>query len=186
MPRTSDKRERLLKAARTLIHQQGFNQTTLAEIAAESGVPLGNVYYYFKTKDDIASAVIGERRDEFLRLYQEINSQHGEPRQRLRAFLDRAASWSEMMAEYGCPVGSLCQELNNDRSSLSTLADRILRDNLEWVTEQFRHMGREDADQMGIQFVALMQGTSLLANSLHDASIVIPQVERAKAWLDTM
>ena len=186
MPRTSDKRERLLKAARTLIHQQGFNQTTLSDIAEASGVPLGNVYYYFKTKDEIASAVISERRDEFLHLYQDINNRHAEPRQRLRSFLDMAASWSEAMAEYGCPVGSLCQELNNDRSNLSTMADSILRDNLEWVTEQFRQMGREDADQMGIQFVALMQGTSLLANSLHDASIVHPQIERAKAWLDTM
>ena len=43
----------LLEAANKLVHQQGFNQTTLADIAKAAQVPLGNVYYYFKTKEDI-------------------------------------------------------------------------------------------------------------------------------------
>ena len=60
MPRTSNKRERLLAAARDLIHEQGFKPTTLADIARESDVPLGNVCYYFKSKDDIAGAIILE------------------------------------------------------------------------------------------------------------------------------
>ena len=61
MPRKTDKRVRLIEAAKVLIHQKGFNQTTLADIAQEADVPLGNVYYYFKTKEAIGEAVI-ERR----------------------------------------------------------------------------------------------------------------------------
>ena len=62
MPRTSDKRERLIDAANVLIHRHGFHKTTLADIAKESDVPLGNVYYYFKTKEEICDAVIEERK----------------------------------------------------------------------------------------------------------------------------
>ena len=51
MPRKTDKRVRLIDAAKVLIHQQGFNLTTLADIAQEADVPLGNVYYYFKTNN---------------------------------------------------------------------------------------------------------------------------------------
>jgi TetR/AcrR family transcriptional regulator, transcriptional repressor for nem operon len=36
----------------------GFRQTTLADIAREARVPLGNVYYYLKTKDDIGRSII--------------------------------------------------------------------------------------------------------------------------------
>ena len=61
MPRTSDKRERLVNSADTLILRQGFKQTTLADIADDSGVPLGNVYYYFKSKEDIGMSVIEAR-----------------------------------------------------------------------------------------------------------------------------
>ena len=58
-----DKRTRLLEAANKLVHQQGFNQTTLADIALESKVPLGNMYYYFKTKDDLGHALIEHRTE---------------------------------------------------------------------------------------------------------------------------
>jgi AcrR family transcriptional regulator len=61
----TDKRLRLIEAANALISQHGFNQTTLADIARKSEVPLGNVYYYFKTKDELGSALIEHRADSY-------------------------------------------------------------------------------------------------------------------------
>src|SRR6185437_2284180 len=52
------KRERLVAAASQLVHEQGIERTTLAEIAKAADVPAGNVYYYFKTKDEVVTAVI--------------------------------------------------------------------------------------------------------------------------------
>lgn len=184
MTRTSDKRQRLVAAARQLLHQQGYNQTTLADIAEASGVPVGNVYYYFKTKEDIASAVIDERRQEFQSLYRQWDQSLAEPRQRLRQLLDMAISLRHTMAEHGCPIGGLCQELNGERTELASRADSILRDQMEWVTRQFSQMGRDDAGQLAVHLVAILQGTSLLANSLHDAGLVVAQLEQTKAWLD--
>src|SRR5258706_16123128 len=53
-----DKRSRLLSAAVDLAYQNGFGATSLADIAREAEVPLGNVYYYFKTKDEIGEAIV--------------------------------------------------------------------------------------------------------------------------------
>src|SRR6266403_1398304 len=53
-----DKRSRLLSAAVELTYQNGFEATSLADIAREAKVPLGNVYYYFKTKDEIGEAIV--------------------------------------------------------------------------------------------------------------------------------
>src|SRR6266481_3425592 len=53
-----DKRSRLVSAAVGLAYQNGFGATSLADIAREAEVPLGNVYYYFKTKDDIGDAIV--------------------------------------------------------------------------------------------------------------------------------
>ena len=61
---TPDKKERLTDAAAALIHRQGFSHTTLADIAAASNVALGSVYYYFKTKDDVAKAILSRRQGE--------------------------------------------------------------------------------------------------------------------------
>jgi AcrR family transcriptional regulator len=59
MARTDiDKRSRLVSAAVGLAYQNGFGATSLADIAREAEVPLGNVYYYFKTKDEIGEAIV--------------------------------------------------------------------------------------------------------------------------------
>src|SRR5260370_39866591 len=56
-----DKRSRLVSAAVGLAYQNGFEATSLADIAREAKGPLGNVYYYFKTKDEICEAILGLR-----------------------------------------------------------------------------------------------------------------------------
>src|SRR5258705_1889960 len=56
-----DKRSRLVSAAVGLAYQNGFEATSLADIAREAKGPLGNVYYYFKTKDEIGEAIVGLR-----------------------------------------------------------------------------------------------------------------------------
>ena len=53
-----DKRSQLVSAAVGLAYQNGFEATSLADIAREAKVPLGNVYYYFKTKDEIGEAIV--------------------------------------------------------------------------------------------------------------------------------
>ena len=52
------KRERLVASAADLLHRQGVQGTTLAQIAEAADVPPGNVYYYFKTRDELVHAVI--------------------------------------------------------------------------------------------------------------------------------
>ena len=58
--RETGKRERLVTAARRVLYEHGLEKTTLADIAAAADVPLGNVYYYLKTKDaqELAVALI--------------------------------------------------------------------------------------------------------------------------------
>src|ERR1044071_2725421 len=57
----TNKRTRLIQAARTLAYRHGFREASLADIARQAQVPLGNVYYYFKTKEEIGEAIVEER-----------------------------------------------------------------------------------------------------------------------------
>jgi AcrR family transcriptional regulator len=52
------KRERLVAGAREVLHAQGVERTTLADIAHDADVPVGNVYYHFKTKDALIEAAV--------------------------------------------------------------------------------------------------------------------------------
>lgn len=183
LPKISNKRERLVDAAQTLLHKQGYNQTTLSDIADASGVPLGNVYYYFKTKDDIAAAVIENRRKEFAAHYQQWQEQEPDPIERLKRLLAFASSIAQSVTDNGCPVGSLCQELNKEHSHLSDLSGQVLADQVTWVESQFRLLDRTDADQLARRFVAQLQGSILLANSLKDSSLLLEQITSLQQWL---
>ena len=87
----TNKRSRLLDAANKLVHQQGFNQTTLADIAQEAEVPLGNVYYYFKTKEDIGHALI-EHRANFYGGLIAAWDKLPDPRKRIHALIEEVES----------------------------------------------------------------------------------------------
>ncbi len=182
MGRVSDKRERLVESAGKLFHHAGFNQTSIADIAKDSGVPLGNIYYYFKTKDDLASAIIEQRQNTF-KGWTEEWAKLPDPKERLFKMLDLQISMKDEIVKYGCPVGSLCQELDKGQQPISHEADGLLRWILQWVTDQFREMGHENAEQLGIRLVSNSQGISIVGNALNDPQVIETELEGLKSWV---
>ena len=55
-------RARILEASRRLFNQRGYARTTLAEIAADVGIAEGNLWYHFRTKQDLVEALKDELR----------------------------------------------------------------------------------------------------------------------------
>ena len=106
----ADSRAQLLQAAEKTCYRYGFGNTAIADIAKEARVPLGNVYYYFKTKDEIGSAIIDLRISRFRKLLEEFDKRDS-PKQRLCAFVDIKVKNRRELARHGCPVGTLCSEL---------------------------------------------------------------------------
>src|ERR1700749_1863039 len=94
------KRARLGAPACQMVHQQGVESTTLADIAQAAGVPLGNVYYYFKTKNDIVRAVVQTHLDEANAMLAAIEGAYATPRERLKAVFGQLSQQSELIAQY--------------------------------------------------------------------------------------
>lgn len=183
MPQINPKRERLTAAARRLIHANGYAQTTLAEIAEAAEVPLGNVYYYFKTKDELVEAVITNLQQEFKQLTQELDRMQ-EPRARIDGFLSMLVLDSERVARHGCSIGSLCTELNKGDGLLGQQANSLLEAQLEWLSRQFKLMGKaEEAGELALQLLVQLQGATVVTHVLKDAKVFTRQIAFAKAWL---
>ena len=51
-------KERLLASARELIHENGFQQTSVDEILKKSGVTKSNFYYHFKSKEELGLIIL--------------------------------------------------------------------------------------------------------------------------------
>ena len=181
--KTVNKRERLILSAKDLIHKQGFARTTLSDISEDAGVPLGNVYYYFKTKDEIVEAVINHRIDEFA-LQFTVWDKIADPRERLIAFVQFVIDRKKGLAKFGCPVGSLCQELDKENTGLSGKSGLILRNQAVWVRKQVEALGcGGDSFSLAAHFLSSLQGMTLLANALNDPEIIESEWGALKLWV---
>jgi len=182
MPRTSDKRERLIEASRELMRRQGFDRTTLADISRASGVPLGNVYYYFHTKEELLEAVANNLSDDFRTRAAQFEREPG-PKGPLLAFLDSVVAGRRAFAEHGCPVGSLCQEIGKFSVEGREAMSQALILRAQWASQQFRRMGQRDAQELGVWLIGSVQGVILMAHALKDPELIRRQVSQLKAWV---
>lgn len=74
-PRSDEKAQAILGAARTCLGERGYAATTIAEIAAEAGVSRGLLHYYFKSKEDLFAQVVRASSEIHLELVQSMFAQ---------------------------------------------------------------------------------------------------------------
>jgi len=179
----TDKRSRLIQTAGDLTYRRGFAKASLADIAREAEVPLGNVYYYFKTKGEIGEAIIEQHLDTFRNLRQEWEREES-PQSRLVAFIQMTVSNRSMLARSGCPVGSLCAELGKDGGQLAKTAARPFEELLSWLEAQFSALGRgREKKALAVHLLSALQGVSLLANCFEDEKLVVTEGNQLKRWV---
>jgi TetR/AcrR family transcriptional regulator, transcriptional repressor for nem operon len=183
----SEKRSELVRAARTLLHQQGFHRTTLADVAGAAGVPLGNVYYYFKTKEALAEAVICAHEAGLRAVFAEWSKANPSPRQRLVQLIRAPLDSADGVIQFGCPHGSLCQELEKLGSDapLAKASARLMSVYVDWAAQQFRGLGSSpgEARELASELVAAVQGTMLLAHTLRSREFLEKQLRRVERRL---
>jgi len=177
------KRVRLIQAALGVVYRRGFAETRLADIAAEADVPLGNVYYYFKTKEDIGTAIIEERLSQIKAFQQELESMVS-VQDRLCAFITMTFNNREMLARGGCPAGSLCTELHKEGGLLAERSTVLFEQLLGWLKEQFEALGKgADAQGLAVHLLSALQGIAVVAHSLNDPEIVVMETKRLQEWI---
>ncbi|WP_377890937.1 TetR/AcrR family transcriptional regulator [Alkalihalobacillus sp. R86527] len=60
LPKSEEKRARILEAAIQMFSQNGYSKATIKDIAKEAGVSFGTVFTYFENKDELFKAAVIE------------------------------------------------------------------------------------------------------------------------------
>ena len=118
MKERSETKDRMIRAALELFHQQGIHATTVDQVLEKSGTGKSQFYHYFKNKEGLIHSVL-------MSFYNRLRS-HGSPvqttiqswkdlEQWFQAFIDfqKSVRWTR-----SCPVGTIGSDLTEDQELL--------------------------------------------------------------------
>lgn len=155
-------RARILDAAYDLFQQQGYNASSVHEIAARAGVTGGAFHHHFPTKKALGLAVIVDRvahgvEETWL---EPLRSAADAPAAILKIFEGLASDLDRRGLVRGCPVNNLSLEL--------ALADTEFRAELKRLFDGWRDaiaaaLGGPDADKRAAMVVASFSGAMAIA-----------------------
>ncbi len=183
----SANRQRIVDAADHLFYSRGYNQTSFSDISDETGIPRGNFYYYFKTKEDILAAVVDARLLEFKSMLQICETSTSDPLQRLHALTQFPLQHEVQVLQYGCPIGSLSSELVKEQDTeISKARLTAVFDLLKnWIKEQLNNLGQDiRSDDIAKDLLAKMQGVILIANVYNDTDFLHRGIKDIQSWLN--
>ena len=160
MARITNKREKLIKASDNLFLQKGTSLTTLADIAHLAEVPLGNVYYYFKTKNDIISDVIKLRFKELQELIAKIENEIQTPNLQLKTFMHSFVNiTAEEPQTFGFMLTMFWMELGKEGGDLFNEFLPLPEHVLNWCSNKFEVLGKgEQAKHCAEMFLNSLYG----------------------------
>ncbi|MFC8248089.1 TetR/AcrR family transcriptional regulator [Streptomyces chartreusis] len=185
MGRTSDAKQKILGAARSLIEGRGYSALGVAEICKAAGVPKGSFYYFFESKESLALAVVDEHWTAQRRDWARVLEADGEPLQRLRGLFEETQAGQRAVQEgcgtvSGCLFGNLTLELSNQTEAVRRRLQEIFDaqvDMVETVVKEARERGDvtvADTREAARAVVAQLEGQVMFAKLYNSTERLTP------------
>lgn len=180
----SETRQRLIEAARDLMHETSFAAVSVGDVCAAAGANRGSLYHFFASKEELGQAVLEENWARMSRVIEAALEEELPPLERIDLFVAHFAEMLSLMRDHfgatpGCPVGTLGAELAGHAPDLraavrATLDAWIGRFHEMVVAAQADGTVPRDVDARGAarRLVAHIQGLATLAQAYDDPALV--------------
>ncbi|MFI5712211.1 TetR/AcrR family transcriptional regulator [Kribbella sp. NPDC051620] len=147
----ANRRREIVLAARKCVMDQGFHKTTMADVIRESGLSAGAVYGYFKSKEEIVSAIADDALSTIDQLFEGILNSPDPvtPVDALRAVLEHVLRIAEMPDNdlTRVAIQAWAEALHNDAIMVTASSKyRMLRSNFEAVARRAQADGTVDPE----------------------------------------
>lgn len=83
-----EKKEYIMQTALSLFAKRGFYNTTIADIAKEMGMSVGNMYNYFPSKESLAKELLIWTSNKFAEEIRKINNMHISSKAKIRKIVE--------------------------------------------------------------------------------------------------
>ncbi|MEK7388739.1 MAG: TetR family transcriptional regulator C-terminal domain-containing protein [Elusimicrobiota bacterium] len=181
MARKSDPaiRKRILQEAEHVIHLKGYNHACLEEIASACGMTKANLFHHYKSKSDLALAVLDYKIAEFKSRKVAPICAQAAPEEAVSAMFSQAQNFfSGNGCKAGCFVGNIALEMSDlDEVFRLRVADffEAWAGGMAECLKRCQARGYFDktlnARAAAESIVALYEGATMLARSRRDAAV---------------
>jgi AcrR family transcriptional regulator len=185
MAKQNEKRDVLIATAAGLFWRQGYTVTSLADIATHSGVPLGNIYYYFKSKAELARGVADIFVTETEGMLVEITEADQNPRTRLQLLIEKLTQSLKSRVEHGCPIALGIRDFRHESPEAANRAAEAFSHLIGFIGRELGRSGIRPSTALSIARNALTewQGGIMLAHGLRDPTVLAESFRRMERLL---
>lgn len=187
--RGADTRERLLEVAERAVLAKGFAATSIEELIAAVGITKSGFFYHFKSKGELAEALLQRYIDNETALLDDLfrraNELHEDP---LHGFLVGLKMFAELMLDLpdghpGCLIASYCYQENlfsKDVCALNTeavLSWRLrFRQHLDLIAARYPPKIDVDLDALADMITVLVDGGIIISKVVRDKNVLPQQI----------
>ena len=160
-----NKKETVLKVATQLFSQQGFDNTSMANICEKAGVSKGLVYHHFKSKDEILTTIFGDGTEQMKALNEAYldNSPHKNLTDLIEGVFGQIVKEKEL---FKLNLNIMFQP--STRALLSKQIKQRSQMLFDYVKRNFAELDPKKADILSFMFIAEIDGISLDYLSVYD------------------
>ncbi|GJM17136.1 MAG: TetR family transcriptional regulator [Thermodesulfobacteriota bacterium] len=120
-------KEKVIDSAQKLFHLNGFQNTSIDDILESTGVTKSNLYYHFKSKEELGLLILEKRIREYENKFfsDTLENNSISPEKRLKRYYKRVINYHDNLnCKNGCPFGNLALEMSDTNEKFrSRLSD---------------------------------------------------------------
>jgi AcrR family transcriptional regulator len=193
--RSERTRLKIISEAASLFHHKGYTATGLDELLKNAGVTKGAFYHHFKSKKDVALAVIDEIVAEKVRkrmIEPVVNS--SKPIAAIRKVVSTLRTETpppDLLT--GCPINNLASELAlQDKQLQSTLASLMKEWEVAWTEALKRELksGKshsfKDPHEFSLYLIVLIEGAQAMAKTQQSRKPLDVALKKVEAILSSV
>ncbi len=192
-------REKILDAAQDLILDRGYVGMTVEHVLDRVGITKGAFFHHFKTKDDLAKALLQRFADRDAQVYRETRERaeklSDDPLQQMLIFIRIFEDmFGDLKEPYpGCLFASYIYELQQfDAETRALIRDsfikwrELLKEKFEAIARKYPPQTKVDAASLADAFTVVLEGAFITGKAINEPEVVAEQLRHFRNYVELL
>ncbi|MDB6143061.1 MAG: transcriptional regulator [Pseudomonas sp.] len=171
---STDTKQAVMTAARSMVQSRGYNSLSYRELGKEVGIKSSSIHYYFPSKGNLGAALAHEYTDDFLTYLNEMLTTSPDWKSSIKSYTDvfRATLVRDNRM---CLGGIMAAEHTDLDEEIRVEVGRFTELLVQWLTGVLQH-GNEQAETEALRkwafgIFAAVEGAQLVARGCGDVAV---------------